>query len=140
MSGELLLDAGPLVASFIREDEHFDWARSVLFQTSRPLLTCGPVLSESCHILRRVPGAPEDVIGLVASGAIRSDFSIDQNARELHSLMRKYRDLPMSLADACLVRMAETIEGATVLTTDSHFKIYRMGDRRVIPTIMPPGA
>ena len=138
MSGEMLLDTGPLVAYLIREDEYNDWAKSVLFQTSRPLLTCEAVLAEACHILRNTAGAPEAVIDLVAAGAIRVDFTIGGSAHRLQALMRQYRDVPMSLADACLVRMAETLENATVITVDGHFRIYRIHGRRVIQTIMPP--
>jgi predicted nucleic acid-binding protein len=135
----MLLDTGPLVAYLIRQDACHDWANSVLFQTSQPLLTCEAVLTEACHILRNTVGAPEAVIELVVCGAIRVAFGIGGNARQVHALMRKYGDLPMSLADACLVRMAETAEDPTVITLDGHFQIYRIHGRRVIPTIMPPG-
>ena len=50
---------------------------------------------------------------------------------------RDRHHLPMSLADACLVRMAELHSGSTVLTVDSDFTVYRMHGRRVIPVILP---
>lgn len=46
-------------------------------------------------------------------------------------------NIPMSLADGCLVRMAEAESKAVVLTLDEDFKIYRKNNRQVIPTIMP---
>ena len=52
-------------------------------------------------------------------------------------MRQRYRNIPMSLADACLLRMAEQITGSVVLTLDSDFKIYRIHDRRLVPVIMP---
>src|SRR5438309_5173755 len=40
-------------------------------------------------------------------------------------LMQKYTDVPMSLADACLVRLTETLADPVILTTDADFRIYR---------------
>jgi predicted nucleic acid-binding protein len=75
---------------------------------------------------------------MVHLGAIKVAFTIKDNALDLSELMLKYHDLPMSLADACLVLMAERLEDPAVLTMDSHFRIYRTQNRRVIRTIMPP--
>jgi predicted nucleic acid-binding protein len=52
-------------------------------------------------------------------------------------LLRKYADVPMSLADACLVRMTETFSDSMVLTTDSDFRVYRRHSRQIIPSVMP---
>lgn len=51
--------------------------------------------------------------------------------------MRRYRDRPMSLADACLVRLAELHSGAKVFTLDSDFRIYRRHGNKTIPLLMP---
>jgi hypothetical protein len=51
--------------------------------------------------------------------------------------MQKYSNVPMSLADACLVRMTETYADAILLTTDTDFRIYRRHGRRVVPCVMP---
>ena len=55
----------------------------------------------------------------------------------LWKLIRKYEDLPMSLADACLVRLAELHPAARVFTLDSHFRVYRKNGRQQIPVIIP---
>jgi len=52
-------------------------------------------------------------------------------------LMQKYAQTPMSLADACLVRMTETLADAVLLTTDTDFRIYRRHSRQVVPCVMP---
>ena len=51
--------------------------------------------------------------------------------------MEKYIDVPMSLADACLVRMTETLSDPVLLTTDADFRIYRRLGRQTVPCIMP---
>jgi predicted nucleic acid-binding protein len=52
-------------------------------------------------------------------------------------LMEKYADVPMSLADACLVRMSEAASDAVILTTDRDFRIYRRHGRQVVPCLTP---
>jgi predicted nucleic acid-binding protein len=52
-------------------------------------------------------------------------------------LLEKYADVPMSFADACLVRMTETLNSPMLLTTDADFRIYRRHGRQVIPCVLP---
>jgi predicted nucleic acid-binding protein len=73
----------------------------------------------------------------VKSGLRRTDFSLIRESVTLEKLTQNYADLPMSLTDACLVRLAELNARSAVLTLDGDFNIYRMHGRRVIPTIMP---
>jgi predicted nucleic acid-binding protein len=72
---------------------------------------------------------------MIASDVLQIRFSISDEASNLDALMSKYTDLPMSLADACLVRMSETINNSVVLTVDSDFLIYRKQGRKKIPLI-----
>ena len=64
-------------------------------------------------------------------------FDLSENQEPVLALMQKYADVPMSLADACLVRMTETHSDPVVLTTDSDFRIYRRHSRQVVPCVMP---
>jgi predicted nucleic acid-binding protein len=52
-------------------------------------------------------------------------------------LLQKYANVPMSLADACLIRMTETLSDPIILTTDSDFRVYRRHSRQVVPCVMP---
>jgi hypothetical protein len=63
---------------------------------------------------------------------------VDAHARSIADLLEKYSNIPMSLADACLVRMSELREDSVVFTIDRDFRLYRRYGRRVIPTLMPP--
>ncbi len=65
------------------------------------------------------------------------NFSVFDEQETLAKFVRKYENLPMSLADACLVRVAEQHPDAAVLTFDAHFRVYRKNARQVLPVIMP---
>ena len=64
-------------------------------------------------------------------------FRIDEHISALRNLHQKYRDRPMSLADACIVRMAEIYERHAVLTLDSDFSVYRKHSRVPLALIHP---
>jgi predicted nucleic acid-binding protein len=95
------------------------------------------VLAEAFHLLGKVPGAPEKLRRLLESGALRITFGLASQLPAVFALQRRYANLPMSLADACLVRMVEMHDGAEVFTVDSDFRIYRKSNRQVIPLIFP---
>ena len=77
------------------------------------------------------------MLELVERGLIGLDFSLAAELVAVRRLVTRYRDRPMSLADACLVRMAELYDEAAVLTLDSDFTVYRKNGRQVIPVVMP---
>ena len=103
-----------------------------------PLVTCEAVLSEACFLLRDVPAGPTSVLRLVDAGMVVVPATLGANARRLADLIGRYASVPMSLADAFLVWMAEQGLGSAVLTLDDDFRVYRMHGRKVIPTILPP--
>lgn len=70
-------------------------------------------------------------------GFLRADFALSEEWSSVRDLMRKYADVPMSLADACLVRMVELTPDARLVTLDSDFSVYRKNGRQVIRTITP---
>lgn len=133
----VVIDTGPIVALLNRNDAQHDWTRAVLERVEPPLLTCEAVLSEACFLLRRIQGGQAAVLELVARGVVNVAFSLAREVALVRKLMTRYASVPMSLADACLVRMSELDEKATVLTLDSDFAIYRRNRRQIIPTIRP---
>jgi predicted nucleic acid-binding protein len=74
---------------------------------------------------------------MIERGLLRSAFAFESHRSHVLAILRKYRDLPTSFADACLVAMAETDSQPRILTVDSDFKIYRKRNRRVLPLIFP---
>ena len=74
---------------------------------------------------------------LAARRSVRVAFDPGNDLQAVLKLMQKYTDVPMSLADACLVRMTETLDDPVVLTTAADFRIYRRHGRNVVPCVMP---
>lgn len=141
MRSGVLLDTGPLVALLDRRDEYHAWACTMFSEIEPPLLTCEAVVTEGCHLARRNGGRSETVLGLIERGVVRVAFRLNEELAAVTALLEGYSDVPMPLADACLVRMSERAgAGAgTVFTLDSDFRVYRRGRRRKIPVLMPPG-
>jgi predicted nucleic acid-binding protein len=137
MERTVLIDTGPVVAALRKRDKHHEWARAHFEAATKPFVTCEAVVSESMFLLEGARDGKEALCGLLERGIIVVSFSLEAEMEETLRLTRRYRDTPMSLADACLVRMAELENRATVLTTDSDFRIYRKNSRQVIPTLMP---
>lgn len=135
--GDVIVDAGPLVAVLVRNDAHHAWAVDRLRELPPPFLTCEPVLAEVAHLVRRVRHGLERFIDLLMSDLLRVELDVMEERAALGRLLRKYADRPMSLADACLVRMAELRDGASVFTVDGDFGVYRKHGRRMIPLIAP---
>ncbi len=132
-----LLDTGPLVAFLNNSDQAHKWIVDVWSNIKPPLLTCEPVLTEACYLLYRNGGDPSDVLKLLQRGVLKTGFVVESEAASLEILMRRYADTPMSLADACLVRLAETHRDCRVLTLDRDFLRYRRHARQVIPLLAP---
>jgi predicted nucleic acid-binding protein len=132
-----IVDASPLVAFFDRAERHHEWSKSHLKERAGALLVCEPVLTEAWHLLARFPSAQVTLLDMVADGAVQLTFYLRDNLPDIVKLVRKYRDTPMSLAHACIVRMAELNDGAPVLTLDSDFLIYRRRDRTALDVIHP---
>jgi hypothetical protein len=99
------------------------------------MLTCEAVLSEACFLLGPDQGA---IISLLERKVLHLRFRLADHIKLVEWLLRKYSDVPMSLADACLVRMAELYDGSALFSIDTDFTIYRKHKRQVIPTILPP--
>jgi predicted nucleic acid-binding protein len=133
----ILIDTGPLVALLNRRDKYSAWVSEVLDTIEPPVFTCDAVLSEACFLLQRVDGGADAILGLVAQGIVTSDFRVMTEVKALRTLMERFANVPMSLADACLVRMTELEADSVVVTLDRDFTIYRRNRRQAVPTISP---
>jgi uncharacterized protein len=119
--------------------QHHSWVAERIEELDTPLLVCEPVLAEAMHLLARFSRAHGALFGLLENGALMIAFRIDEHISALRKLHQKYRDRPMSLADACIVRMAEIYERHAVLTLDSDFSVYRKHGRVPLALIHPGG-
>jgi predicted nucleic acid-binding protein len=131
----VLADTGPLVALFDRADAHHEWAKA-MFETFRdPLATAEPVIAETLFLLRDLPRSQRAFLEFWRSGDLHASFRAETEKEALIRLMVKYADHPMSIADACLVRMSELHVKCRVWTLDSHFTTYRRLGRQIIPRL-----
>lgn len=133
----ILVDAGPLVAYLNRNDQHHKWAVDCWRVLFDPLSTCEAVFSEAMFLLQSEEIDPEPLLLLLERQLVRLDFVLEDHRADVIRLLRKYADQPMSIADACLVRMAKLTDACQVFTTDRDFRIYRRKGRHIIPLISP---
>ena len=130
-----ILDAGPLIASINRQDEHHHWAVQTLERLGPPFYSCAEVMAEAAALT----GRPAAVVDMVAAGEIVLSFDLGDQAAGVLLLLNKYADHRMDLADACIVRMTELIRDCRVVTVDRRdFSLYRRNGRDLIPLIAPP--
>ena len=102
----VIADTGPLVAFLVEREPRHAWAVQQFKLLPAPFLTCEPVLTEAFHLLGRVAQGPRRLFDMLEQGLFVVDFKLAKEAKALERLVHKYQDLPMSLAHACLVRMA----------------------------------
>ena len=137
MKGPVLLDTGPLVSFLASGLRHHAWVCEQWKRLRPPMLTCEPVLTEAAFLLKREGRETDALFSLLERGVIHVALHVEDEQADLRALMRRYRDRPMSLADACLVRLAELHRGGEVFTLDADFHIYRSHGNRVIPVLIP---
>jgi len=135
MAASGIVDAGFIVALLSRRDTHHRWARNTAARFPPPWRTCESVVSEAVHLLGAGRALP--LHELLRRRSLTIAFDLARELEPVLRLLEKYADVPMSLADACLVRLTEVEGEPIVLTTDSDFKIYRRHSRQVVPCAMP---
>lgn len=135
MARNVLVDAGFLVALLSGRDADHSWAVAQAPQFAPPWRTCDAVLSEAFHLLGTY-GVPT-LGALLRRKALFVEFDLAANLEPVLKLIQKYANVPMSLADACLVRMTETLPDSVVLTTHSDFGVYRRLGRQIVPCVTP---
>jgi predicted nucleic acid-binding protein len=135
MAGSVLVDTSFLIALLSSRDRHHAWAAAQLPRLAPPWKTCEAVLSEAFHLLGS-RGWPS-LTALLRRGAVLPAFDLADELDRVLGLLQRYTDVPMSLADACLVRMSETLADPVILTTDEDFRIYRRHGRQVVPCMTP---
>lgn len=122
----ILLDTGPLVALLSKEDAEHDRAERLFSECLPPFRCCEAVVAETCFLMKKVHrAAPAEVIALARKGVYQISLSLEEHWTNIESLLKKYADRPISLADASLIRCAEIYREPRVLTFDSDFRIYR---------------
>lgn len=138
MRDQVIVDTGPIVAFINGRDRYHDWAKRQWAEIHPPLLTCESVVSEACFLVRSFAGGETVILELLQRDILQIPFRLSECVGEITWLLKKYADIPMLLADACLVWMAESHKGSSVFTIDRDFTVYRKNKRNRIPVILPP--
>ena len=133
----IILDTGPLVAYLAADEQHHAWATEQFARHDGPIITCEAVVSEAWFVLRHLPRHLRRLRAMLADGVFDLSFHLEEEAVAIGKLMERFDDVPMSLADACLVRLSELHSTVPLLTLDSDFKVYRRNGRQLIPVISP---
>ena len=133
----VLIDTGPLVAFLAEADLHHEWARDQWKSCLPPFYTCEAVLTEAAFLLERERVPTDRLLDLVRRQIVQLDFRLAPEIEAVAGLMQRYRPVPMSVADACLVRMSEMKSETKIFTTDRDFLMYRRHTRQMIPLICP---
>jgi uncharacterized protein len=102
-----------------------------------PLLTCEPVLREAAFLLNRENHGADALFALLERGVVRIALQVQEEQSDLLALIERYRNRPLYLADAWMVRLSEIYTTGEVFTLDSDFRIYRRHGNKVIPLLMP---
>ncbi len=132
-----LLDTGPLVALLDTRDQWSRWSREAVSTLPAPFETCESVISEAHFLLSaRTHDGGWRLNQLIERGRLKISFSFAEHQTEVFALMKRFEEVPMSFADACLVRMAEQAP-SRIITTDGGFERYRTSHRKRLSLVMP---
>ena len=127
----VLLDTGPIVALLSKDDAAHIQVKELLSDCMPPFRCCEAVIAEACFLMRKVHAdGPAEVISLGRRGFYGISIHLSDNWTSIEALLRKYKNRPISLADASLIRCAEIYKEARILTLDSDFRIYRWGGNK----------
>ena len=133
----VLVDTGVLVALIDPDTREHKWAQDWAKRLPQPFQTSEPVLTEAAFLLARDGFDADELFALAMAGVVRVGLRFEDERAALRELMARYRNVPMSLADATLVRLAELNDQSKVFTLDTDFHIYRHHRNQIIPVLMP---
>ncbi len=133
----VLLDTGVIVALLDRSERFHRRCVDAIATLEAPLITCEAVIAESCYLLRKFKGAPEAVMANVSAGIFQVPFNLTSGAQAVQRLLRRYHDLKIDLADACLIALGEEFVTGDILTLDRDFLIYRWGRHHAFRPLIP---
>jgi predicted nucleic acid-binding protein len=135
----ILADTGFFYALLDCDDAWHARCRTAASELNEGLITTWPVLTEAVHLITRWVGVDSAtaLVEEVTYGDIAMWDLTPQSRAQLPALMRRYADLPMDLADASLVLLAEHLGHGRILTTDQRdFRTYRWKNRKPFESIL----
>ena len=127
----ILMDTGPIVALFDRDDQYHSICVEVLKEIRDSLVTTWPVLTECFYLLNFSWQVQDDLWTFLERGGAEIYALERENRMRCRELMKQYQDLAMDLADASLVALGEDTGISKIFTLDQKdFSIYRLKNRK----------
>lgn len=133
----ILVDTSFLVSVYDKREPCHRQCLAALDAVDGPLVTCEPVVTETMHHLRRIPGAPLAILASIQQGYLKIAFQLAGSSSQVLAHYTKYADTPCDFADACLIQMADELETGDILTLDSDFRHYRWRRNRRFNLLIP---
>ncbi|MEX0609628.1 MAG: PIN domain-containing protein [Balneolaceae bacterium] len=132
----VLIDAGPIIALFDKDDQHYERVLNYMREFHGRLITTWPVLTEVCYMLDFNLQTRLDFLDWVSDGGIEI-YNLEQwQIKQIRNLMEKYADLPADLADATLIEAAVSLKLESVITIDSDFQVYRLKNGKALQNLL----
>ncbi len=126
----IAVDTGPIVSLFDKEDDNYRICLETFKEIRQPLITTWPVITEAFYLLSFSSAVQDDLWEFIERGVV-TVYDLDKTLRRTcRDFMKQYRDLPMDLADASLVAVADRENIHTVFTLDKDFKVYRTRNKK----------
>jgi uncharacterized protein len=133
----ILTDAGPLIALIDRGEPDHNRCRLALASLTGPMVTTWPAFTDAIYLLGSAAGWPgqDPLWRLLLRGDLELAALDQALIKRSYALMEKYRDVPMDLADATLVSVAEAWSITQVFTLDADFQVYRLKGRQAFQIV-----
>ena len=132
----VLLDTGCIVALLDRSERYHRQCVEAVDKVEGALVTCEAVIAESCYLLRSLPRAVDAILENVEKGIFEIPFRLSASAKPVRALLKRYANVPMDFADACLVYMAAELGALRILTLDRDFELYRWRKSRAFDLLI----
>lgn len=131
-----LADSGPLIALFAADEADHRRVERFFREHRLRYVTTWPVVAEVCAILSRSPPLVMNFLEWLVRGGLEVVDLVPADLPAMLALLRKYADLPLDLADASLVVLAERTGRDTVISLDSDFEVYRLHGKRAFRNLL----
>lgn len=132
----ILVDAGPLIALFDKDDTYHTRVLSFLKDYSGKLITTWPVITEASHMLSFNVNVQIDFLTWLCQDAVVILNREDEHIEQLIELFNKYSDVPMDLADGSLLIVSEITGIRDIATIDSDYYVYRLKDKKPLNNVL----
>ena len=133
---KILIDSGPLIALFDASDKYHTKSMDFIKYNTSELITTIASITETLHLLDFNQNAQIDFLEWISKGAVTIENIEKGDLGRIKYLIKKYQDLPMDFADACLVFLGEKLNINEIATIDRDFSIYRLNGKKKFKIVL----